>query len=217
MNRVESAWSGRRVSLEFGGAMQKADIWVNGVKFGTHLGGYLPFVVDLTSHIAGHDRVTVASHLDNNASAEFPPGSNRIDFTYQGGFVPPGALVVTDSVHVTNPVEADRVAGGGVFVCCGPTPKARWCCANAREKRRRGIRKRRGEAYPVVAERRTRSRRVPPKPLSAGADAEFASTFHVVSPQLWHPDHPWLYTLVSIVEKNGRVFDQTRNRSAFAG
>ena len=34
----------------------------------------------------------------------------------------------------------------------------------------------------------------------------------VAKPQLWHPDHPWLYTLVSTVKKNGVVCDEVKTR-----
>lgn len=212
---ADPAWVGRRVSLQFDGAMQKTVIFVNGVRIGTHLGGYLPFVVDLTPYLAGHDRVTVALYLNNNASPDFPPGSNRIDFTYQGGLYRPARLVVTDSVHITNPIAANRVAGGGVFVRCESAD-----AKNAMVLAQTHVRNDGAKSASVTVEhvllapngRAVARMRIPAQRLAAGADAEFASTLPVTKPQLWHPNHPWLYTLLSTVKKDGQVCDVMRTR-----
>ncbi len=212
---VNPAWANKRVSLEFDGAMQKADIWVNGQKVGTHLGGYLPFVVDLTPHLAGHDRISVALHLDNNGSALFPPGSNRIDFTYQGGLYRPVRLVVTDPVHITNAIEANQVAGGGVFVRCESATAAAAAVAAQTHVRNDGATEIKVEVEHVLLApdgREVARQTVAAKPLAPGAGAEFASHLNVGKPQLWHPDHPWLYTLVSTVKKDGVTCDQVRTR-----
>jgi beta-galactosidase len=43
-------WRGRIVQLVFQGAMQVADVWMNGNHLTTHYDGYLPFVVDISAH-----------------------------------------------------------------------------------------------------------------------------------------------------------------------
>ena len=45
---VPASWKGRRVLLHFGAVDWKADVWVNGVKVGTHTGGFTPFSFDIT-------------------------------------------------------------------------------------------------------------------------------------------------------------------------
>ena len=195
--------------------MQKAEIWVNGKHAGTHLGGYLPFVIDLTPFVAGHDRVTVVLLLDNNGSKDFPPGSNRIDFTYQGGLYRPVRLVVTNPVHITNAIEANRVAGGGVFVRCLSADKESAVVLAQTDIRNDGE----TDAAVIVEHvllapdgHEVARQTAAANTLAQGTDAEFASTITVTNPQLWHPDHPWLYTLVSTVKKNGVVCDQARTR-----
>src|SRR5437763_9438977 len=48
---VPSAWSGKRVNLEFDGVFQVAEIFVNGKRVGEHQGGYTGFTVDITDAV----------------------------------------------------------------------------------------------------------------------------------------------------------------------
>lgn len=45
---VPSSWKGKNIMLNFGAVDWKADIWVNGIKVGSHTGGYTPFSIDIT-------------------------------------------------------------------------------------------------------------------------------------------------------------------------
>ncbi|MCW3806870.1 glycoside hydrolase family 2 protein [Plebeiibacterium marinum] len=45
---VPSAWKGKDVLLHFGAVDWRSDIWVNGVKVGSHEGGYTPFSFNIT-------------------------------------------------------------------------------------------------------------------------------------------------------------------------
>lgn len=57
---VPSAWKGKRILLHFGAVDWKTDVWVNGVKVGTHTGGYTPFSFDVTAALRrGSNEVTV--------------------------------------------------------------------------------------------------------------------------------------------------------------
>ena len=114
----DPAWNGKRVSLRFGAAMQTADVWVNGVHKAHHLGGYLPFTVDLTGEAGAGKPIMVAARLDNRDTDQVPPGkpTDGLDFNYPGGLYRGVSLVVTDPIHVSDPVDANIVAGGGVFV-----------------------------------------------------------------------------------------------------
>lgn len=58
---VPSSWKGKRILLHFGAVDWKADVWVNGIKVGSHTGGYTPFSFDVTEalYAKGENTLTV--------------------------------------------------------------------------------------------------------------------------------------------------------------
>ncbi len=48
---VPKAWQGKRISLEFDGAFQVAEVFVNGRRIGEHKGGYTGFTFDITDAV----------------------------------------------------------------------------------------------------------------------------------------------------------------------
>src|SRR5205823_14752560 len=81
---------GRKLFLAFEGAMQVADIWVNGRKVHTNFGGYIPFTIDVTDFVERMDEGAtnlLVVRLDNRDNPQVPPGKpqDQLDFTYFGG------------------------------------------------------------------------------------------------------------------------------------
>ena len=77
---------GRRLVLHFEGAMHTANVALNGQGIGTHVGGYLPFEVDLTSALQDSANV-LEVFLDNREDPTIPPGKpiKDLDFYYHAG------------------------------------------------------------------------------------------------------------------------------------
>src|SRR4051812_453736 len=48
---VPSAWTGKRIKLDFEGISQIAEVFVNGNSVGTQIGGWIPFSFDITSKV----------------------------------------------------------------------------------------------------------------------------------------------------------------------
>ncbi len=49
---IPAGWKGKDLLLHFGAVDWKADVWVNDVKVGSHVGGYTPFSFDITPWIS---------------------------------------------------------------------------------------------------------------------------------------------------------------------
>lgn len=57
---IPSGWNGKTMILHFGAVDWETVVWVNGVKVGTHLGGYTPFSFDITPFLVeGPQQLTV--------------------------------------------------------------------------------------------------------------------------------------------------------------
>lgn len=75
---VPSAWKGRRVFLRVGSANYAARVWVNGTKVAEHLGGHLPFVADVTGHLAWDRPNVIAVAVENRQLVDrVPPGPSE--------------------------------------------------------------------------------------------------------------------------------------------
>lgn len=77
---------GRRLVLHFEGAMHTANVVLNGQGIGTHVGGYLPFEIDLTAALQDSSNV-LEVFLDNREDPSIPPGKpiKDLDFYYHAG------------------------------------------------------------------------------------------------------------------------------------
>jgi beta-galactosidase len=115
--RLEADPAGRAVQLRFEGAMNVADIWLDGERIGGHMGGYLPFVLDLGDRVQpGRDHL-LAVRLDNRDNPiTGPKPLAELDFNMYHGLYRPVYLIRKDRLHITDPILADRPASGGVFV-----------------------------------------------------------------------------------------------------
>lgn len=91
------SWSGKRVAIEFEGAFQDAEIYVNGRSIGRHRGGYVGFSFDMTDALRpGSNLISV--RLNNLWKADLAPRAG--DHTFSGGIYRDVHLVVTDALHV---------------------------------------------------------------------------------------------------------------------
>jgi hypothetical protein len=208
---VDGAVQGNKVFIEFEAAMQLADVWVNGTHKVQHQGGYAPFTIDVASDVTygGSDNV-IAVKLDGAPNAAWPPGNASPDFQYHGGLYRNVNMHVTNTLHITDAVYANKVAGGGVFVTY-PAVSASSATVNV--------------ATNVINESSTtRSATVLSEILDTdnnvvgsatstssidpGADFSFNHDITVSNPRLWHPNTPNLYTLRSTVQDDTTQVDR---------
>ena len=71
---VPKAWKGQRVLLHFGAVDWMADVWVNGIKVGSHTGGYTPFSFDITQALNGKTNELVIRVWDPTDDSYIPHG-----------------------------------------------------------------------------------------------------------------------------------------------
>ncbi len=70
-----SGWRGQRVFVRVGSANYAAKVWVNGVKVAEHLGGHLPFAVDISERLVWDGKNVIAISVENKQLIDrVPPG-----------------------------------------------------------------------------------------------------------------------------------------------
>ena len=95
-------WRGKRVFVDFQGAMTAATITVNGHRFEEYKGGYTPFSFELTPHLNyGADNV-IAVELDSTERKDIPPFGDNIDYLTFGGIYRDVQLRVVPQVFIEN-------------------------------------------------------------------------------------------------------------------
>jgi len=116
--KIDKSFKDKKIFIEFEGAMQIADVWMNGSHRVTHYGGYLPFTIDITDDVLFDKENVLAVKLDNHDNPEVPPGKphKTLDFCMYGGLYRNVNLHITDKLHITDAVYANKTAGGGIFV-----------------------------------------------------------------------------------------------------
>jgi len=205
---VDSSWKNKDVYIDFEAAMNIAEVWLNGKKIKTHMGGYLPFSVLLKDlHLTGDNWLVVK--LDNRDNpVTGPKPLTQLDFNTYGGLYRNVWLRVENKNHITDAVDAGKVASGGVFVSFPTVNKTESTinvkthlvtADNSHPLQLKQILYWKDQvvasAAAVVNDKQT-------------TEAEIIQTLNIQNPNLWSPQSPALYKLVTQLINEKGVIDQ---------
>ncbi|NMN00934.1 beta-galactosidase [Bifidobacterium sp. DSM 109958] len=186
--------------LQFHGAANVAEVYVNGVKATEHKGGFSTFRTDVTSMLIPGENV-LAVRVSNEERSDVYP--QMADFTFYGGLYRPVELLTVNPTHF----DLDYFVGPGVTVSSKPhlasdggdgaaTIDARAWVAGAQE----------GDIvnFQVLDEDGTEV---------AGAGTVAAErvrvTIELPDAHLWQGvDDPYLYTVVASIIRHNEVLDE---------
>jgi beta-galactosidase len=205
---VPEGWLGKRLFLEFRGAMQATTLWLNGKKVGNYaVSGYDSFDFDITLFVKeGQNLIAVC--VDNRVNPEIPPDGQTTDYIQYGGLYRDVFLHVTDPVHLTFPWEARKagvrltlpeISEQEAFVQAESTVR------NDSQQTRKCV---------VVIEILDREGKIvktmqQEQEIPAGADSTILQKSEsIANPHLWSPDDPYLYKVVTIVREGDRELDR---------
>ncbi|HMP83935.1 MAG TPA: glycoside hydrolase family 2 TIM barrel-domain containing protein [Verrucomicrobiota bacterium] len=207
---------GKHIILRFEGAMNAAEIWINDKAAGTFMGGYLPYTMDVSKLLKPGATNTIAVRLDNRDNPiTGPKPLVDLDFNLYSGLYRCARLIVKDPLHITDPLLANKIAGGGVFVTfpsvseTEATVNVRTHVSNSGDAKRSFTLKTTllDAAGKIVASMESK-----PADLVAGADTEVVQDLKVAAPKLWSPQSPNLYTVRSEVIDDGKTVDTELTR-----
>ena len=220
--------AGRDVTLHFEAIMGKQTIYINGKKVKEHEGGYLPITIPLSGSVGDDsphsttvgDDLVVAICTDNSDDKTYPPGKKQaqLDFAYHGGIYRDVWLIAKNKVAITDVLEENKVAGGGIFVhYANISEKSAEVFVNT-EVRNSDSKSHaitiENTLVPLSALPAVSSVAVPQQQtkqtkltLKAGEARTITQRFLVKNPKLWSPETPYLYNIATRIKDGKQLLD----------
>ena len=196
---------GKQILVHFEAIMGKQWIYVNGRLVKEHLGGYLPITIDVSEEgVKAGDKCLIAVKPNNSDDKNYPPGKqqNQLDFAYHGGMYRDVWLIGKSAVAITDAIERNQVAGGGVFIHFDNISEKKADVfidvEVGRISGKAGISSISGKSVTLLARIKDADGRLI-KTLKQSHAVATSSIFHltssIASPHLWSPESPYLYTV----------------------
>jgi len=201
--KMDKATSGKRITLNFDGVQKNCEIFLNGEKLKAHFGGYLGFSVDISDKVKFSGDNVLALRVSNMDDPFTPPGKmqDKMDFLYYGGIYRDVTLLVSNKIHISDPLEAQKIAGGGLFITFPEVSKHK--AAITIKTHIINQSKTAAELTVVTTLQDKIGQKIASVSshglLAAHADQQYLQNILVLKPKLWHPDQPYRYQLVSKV------------------
>jgi beta-galactosidase len=100
--RTPAQARGKRVFVDFEGAMTASTVWINGHPLGEYKGGFTPFSFELTDHLHPDAENVLVVQLDSTERPDIPPFGYEIDYMTFGGIYREVALRVVSPTYIDN-------------------------------------------------------------------------------------------------------------------
>ncbi|HKK64077.1 MAG TPA: glycoside hydrolase family 2 TIM barrel-domain containing protein [Bacteroidales bacterium] len=209
---VDSAGQDLKYFLTFEGANQKTDVYVNGIFAGQHKGGYTGFTFDITEHIKPGAQNLLAVKVDNSHDNTITPLS--IGFALYGGIYRDVWLKVSNPVHfskthhgssgiyLSTPEVSERKANlsiRSIIENDTETEQDLEVCHTVINPDGKEVLKLQEELS------------IHPGKRVDITDAEG----RIKKPQLWSPENPALYRVISTIKVDNNVMDKIENPLGF--
>ena len=209
---VPADMKGKDVTVHFEAIMGKQDIFVNGKKVKSHLGGYLPITINLSElGVKAGYKCLIAVKADNSDDKTYPPGKKQaaLDFCYHGGMYRDVWLIGKSPVAITDAIEANKVAGGGVFLHYDNISEQSADVFVNVEVGNTSGRTAQPMVIAVVKDRDGKQLYSVTKKIKvkAGKTTTAYLAMKMKQPKLWSPESPYLYNVEITVAENGTTVD----------
>lgn len=183
--------------LYFEGVNITCEIYVNGKKAGKHIGGYVGFEIDISTYINKGQNNTISIRVDNSYNPDVIP-SQKADFFIYGGITRDVWLKILPEINlkstqITTPEVSDSHASTQLkinfndfsLIDHGLTIKSKIIDPRTQN---------------VVSELFIPGNKI--------KQDDYISFPKIINPNLWSPDHPNLYQVITQIVKNDVVIDE---------
>jgi Beta-galactosidase/beta-glucuronidase len=195
--RLPAAAEGKRVFIDFEGAMTATTAYLNGKALGEYKGGYTPFSFEVSGLVRPGEDSLLSLELDSTERADIPPFGNVIDYLTFGGLYREVSLRIVPQSFLANIAARPRtvLTAPGLDVLCqteGGKP---------------------GQMLDVAL---LDGAKVLASAKAAAAGAQTVVSFgKLPKVLLWDIESPKLYTLRVRLIENGSVLDEDTRRFGF--
>lgn len=214
--KLPAKYKDKRVVVSFEGVMTNCDVYLNEEKITTHHGGYMGFVADLTDRVDWDGNNVLAVRVSAGYDPLTPPGKpqDRMDFYYYSGIYRDVKMVITDKIYITDPLQEDKVAGGGQFVTFPEVTGEQARTHLSTHIRNLTDKDRELTLLSLLKDTTGRvvARAETPVHMQKQSDDTVEQDLVVDCPNLWYPYTPYLYTLQTQLLSGGRVLDETNEK-----
>lgn len=201
--------------LHFEGVMMTAAVYLNGTWITTHEGGYLPFTVDLTSELKSGKNV-IEVRVNNEDNPQIPPGKplKDLDFNYYGGIYRNVTLIKTNAIHITDAVQENKPASGGVFVNFNSFNASTATAKVLVHVKNESNTSANIRVETTITDGKGYSNRTisATQELAGFASKQIESDVKVAHAELWSPTHPFLYDMTVRVYKDNKLVDEQHQK-----
>jgi beta-galactosidase len=207
---VNPSWKNKSIYLYFEGASQTSEVYINGKKVGSHIGGYNAFSFPINDYLQfeNSDKGNeIVIKVDNSHNEDIPP--LEADFTFYGGIYRDVYLIASNEIHFDN----DNLASDGIFVT---TPDVSASSAKFQIKGMVENKSNLSKQLKITttlydADNKEIASVVSDLKMKANSKIDFKQLSTAIqNPNLWSPENPYLYKLVSIIsdKKTKEQLDQ---------
>ncbi len=209
---------GQHIALKFEAAMQVAEVYLNGKSIYRHAGGYLPFYVDISDVARFGERNILLVKLNNEDNPAVPPGKplSDLDFNIFSGIYRNVYLIKKNKLHISDPIAAGRVAGGGILLNYRSVTKESATLMVQTEVKNEHNMPQEARLRTVLLDRqgkRLAENVSEIQTVADGAYGTFKQYIEIASPELWTPENPYLYTVRVELLSRGRSMGSTTLRT----
>ena len=106
--KTPAAAKGKRVFVDFEGAMTASTVYINGHNLGEYKGGFTPFSFELTKHLKPEGENVLVVHLDSTEREDIPPFGYEIDYMTFGGIYREVSLRIVSDTFIDNILAAPK-------------------------------------------------------------------------------------------------------------
>ncbi|NQU31808.1 MAG: DUF4982 domain-containing protein [Bacteroidetes bacterium] len=210
--KIDSIYMGKSLFLQFEGANQVSDVYVNGIFAGQHKGGYTGFTFDITNYVKIGEENLIAVQVDNSHDNTITPLS--IGFALYGGIYRDVWLLSTNKIHF----KQTHYGSNGVYIST-PDVSAKKAGISIRSlvENKSELEQKVQVSHEVYDAKGTKVLDLHKNvSIAAGKSVDFNDMQGIVNnPELWSPENPVLYTVISSIEVDGNLIDEVKNSIGF--